>query len=134
MDKVTRISVSLPSKLVEQFDELTAQKTYLSRSKAIGDAIRSYIAEYNWDKEKGSGIGIITVLYDHKIRGAAEKIIEVQHGFHHEISSNTHIHLDEENCLEVLIVKANAKKINELASKLQALKGIKQTKMITIGI
>ena len=131
--KVKRISVSVPEELLEEFDDLTSKKAYISRSKAIGDAIRSYIANYNWNEEKRVGIGIISILYDHMIRGVTEKIVEVQHSFHDLINSNTHLHLDEKNCLEIIIVKANAKKINELASKLQALRGVKQTKLITIS-
>ncbi len=131
--KVKRISVSVPEELLEQFDQLTSKKAYISRSKAIADAIRSYIANYNWSEEKKAGIGTISILYDHTIRGVTEKIVEVQHSFHDFISSNIHLHLDEKNCLEIIIVKANAKEINELASKLQALRGVKQTKLITVS-
>ncbi len=130
--KVKRISVSVPEELLEEFDALTAKKAYISRSKAIGDAIRNYIADYDWSEEKKVGIGTIAILYDHTIRGVTEKIVEVQHSFHDLISSNTHLHLDE-NCLEIITVKADAKKINELASKLQVLRGVKQTKLITIN-
>lgn len=133
MDKVTRISVSLSTQLLGEFDKLIAKKAYISRSKAIGDALRSYIANYKWDEGKGEGVGIITILYDHSVRGVIEKIVEVQHSFHDLINSNTHLHLDEENCLEVLIVETNAKKINELASKLQALRGVKQTKLTIVS-
>ena len=133
MNKVTRFSVSLPSQLLKEFDDLIAKKAYISRSKAIGDAIRNYIANFNWSEGKGVGFGIVTILYDHTVRGTTEKVVEVQHSFHDIINSNTHMHLDKENCLEVLIVKANSKKINELASKLQTLKGIKQTKLMTIS-
>ncbi len=133
MNKVTRFSVSLSAQLLAEFDRLIAKKAYASRSKAIGDAIRSYIMDYKWSEEKEAGFGVITILYDHTVRGVTEKIIEVQHHFHDLINSNTHLHLDEENCLEVLIVKADAGKINALASKLQALRGVKQTKLVTIS-
>ncbi|MFH1545636.1 MAG: nickel-responsive transcriptional regulator NikR [archaeon] len=130
--KVKRISVSVPEELLKEFDELTTKKAYISRSKAIGDAIRSYIANYRWSEEKKAGIGTISILYDHTIRGVTEKIVEVQHSFHSLISSNTHLHLDGKNCLEIIIVKSNPKKINELASKLQVLRGVKQAKLVTI--
>ena len=100
----------------------------------MGDAIRSYIENYNWSEGKKAGIGTIAVLYDHTIKGVTEKIVAVQHSVHSLISSNTHLHLDGKNCLEIIIVKANSKQINELASKLQSLRGVKQTKMITISL
>ena len=134
MQKVARISVSIPEPLLKEFDELTCKKTYVSRSKAVADALRSYLAEYDWSKNKGDGIGLITILYDHTVRGATEKIMKVQHDFHHEISSNTHLHLNREKCLEILITRADGKKIEKLASRLQALKGISQVKLVTIGL
>ncbi len=133
MGKVSRIAVSLPTPLLEEFEGLISRKAYLSRSKAVGDAIRTYVADSSWAEGKGCGLGIIAVLYDHTARGVTEKIVEIQHAFHGLINSNTHLHLDRENCLEVLIIKADSKKINSLASKLQSLRGVKQTKLIKIS-
>ncbi|MFH1895317.1 MAG: nickel-responsive transcriptional regulator NikR [archaeon] len=132
-EKVERISVSVPEGLLREFNELIRKKAYFSRSKAISDAITSFIAEYNWVSGKETGIGTITILYDHTAAGVTQKITEVQHSFHDMIKSNSHLHLDEKNCLEIIIVRANAKKISELASRLQTLKGVKQAKLVTIS-
>ncbi|MBU2100586.1 nickel-responsive transcriptional regulator NikR [Candidatus Micrarchaeota archaeon] len=131
-DEVERISISVNKKLLKEFNELIRKKAYISRSKAVSDAIRNYVSEFSW-KQTEAGHGIITIIYDHTIKGTTEKIVEAQHSFHDYINSNTHIHLDKDNCLEVLIVKAESKKINEIASKLQSLRGVKQTKLTTIS-
>ena len=40
MTEMDRISISLPSKLLREFDEIIAERGYASRSEAIRDAIR----------------------------------------------------------------------------------------------
>lgn len=121
MKKAVRISASIPSELLGEFEELIKKRAYISRSKALSDAMRGFIASHYWAEESGEKLGVIAIVYDHTTRGTTEKVTEIQHSFHESIKSNMHLHLDEENCLEILTVKASAKKINELASKLQSL-------------
>ena len=133
MEKVKRISASIPGDLLAEFEPLVRKNAMLSRSKALADAIRTYISEYNWKEEKGVKGGIVAIVFDHGVRGTTDKITKIEHSFHHEINSNIHIHLDHNNCLEVIIVKSNAKRINELAKSLEAIRGVKQVKLIKIG-
>jgi CopG family nickel-responsive transcriptional regulator len=131
--KAKRISVSLPEGLLKDFERMAAGKAYYSRSKAIADALRGHLAGQELATGKKECIGTILVLYDHTTRGLAEKIIERQHSSHSSIISNTHLHLDKKNCLEIIMVKAFPKKISGLAAKLQTLKGVKQVKTATIS-
>ena len=62
-----RISMSLPKKLLSDFDEVLRERGYQSRSKGIRDALQDYIVRYQWMNEmEGNRIGIITVIYDHQ--------------------------------------------------------------------
>jgi len=133
MDKVKRISASIPGDLLSEFDSLIKKNAMLSRSKALSDAIRIYLTEYSWKEEKGVKGGVIAIVFDHSVRGTTDCITKTEHCFHHEINSNTHIHLDHDNCLEVIIVKSNAKRINELAKSLETIRGVKQVKMMKIS-
>ena len=40
-----------------------------------------------------------------------------------------HVHLDEHNCMEVLIVKGKAADIKQIADKLISIKGVKHGKL-----
>ena len=44
---------------------------------------------------------------------------------------STHIHMDEHNCLEVVILRGTARKIQEVAGRLLSAKGVKHGKLIT---
>ncbi len=42
----------------------------------------------------------------------------------------THIHLDNDNCLEVVILRGESGKVKHLAEKMIALRGIKHGKVV----
>jgi len=129
---LTRIGVSLPSNLLNKFDTIIRGRGYSSRSEGIRDAIRAYIVEYEWmERETGEEIGTITYIYDHNQRGLGDELTEAQHHYINMIRSATHIHLDDENCFEVVVLKGDAKKIKGLAERIMSLKGVKHLKLTT---
>ena len=74
------------------------------------------------------GQGYVVFLFNDGYK-ALEKVTEIQHEYHHQIVSATHIHMDHHNCLEVVIVKGKAGSINELADRLRSLRGVRNCKM-----
>ncbi|MDK2796273.1 MAG: CopG family transcriptional regulator, nickel-responsive regulator [Archaeoglobaceae archaeon] len=129
---ITRIGVSLPKNLLDDFDRIIKNRGYSSRSEAIRDAIRGYISDYKWlESEKGDVIGVLVVVYDHRVKGVSDAIISLQHQFASIISSNMHIHLSEEQCLEIIVVKGNMEEIKKLVDRISATRGVLNHKMIT---
>ncbi|MDI6810441.1 MAG: nickel-responsive transcriptional regulator NikR [archaeon] len=129
---LTRIGVSLPSNLLNKFDTIIRGRGYSSRSEGIRDAIRAYIVEYEWmERESGEEIGTITYIYDHKQRGLGDELTEAQHHFIDMIKTSAHIHLDDENCFEIVVLKGDAKEIKRLAENIMSLKGVKHLKLTT---
>ena len=47
------------------------------------------------------------------------------------IKSATHVHLDEQNCVEVVVMKGDAKGIKNLAEDIMSLRGVKHVKLTT---
>ena len=130
-----RFTISLDEKLLERFDTVIKQQKYVNRSEAIRDLIRSSFVEEEWQADKDV-IGVISMVYDHHQPKLQEKVTEIQHDYHHQIVSATHIHMDHHNCLEVVIVKGKAGSVNELADRLRSLRGVRNCKlaMSTTGI
>ena len=123
-----RFTISLDEKLLEQFDTAITKRKYVNRSEAIRDLIRSAFVEEEWQADKDV-VGVISMVYDHHQSQLQEKVTEIQHEYHHQIVSATHIHMDHHNCLEVVIVKGKAGSINELADRLRSLRGVRNCKM-----
>ena len=131
---VKRFSVSVPPKLLENFDKVIKKMGY-ERSKAIRLAMQNFLTEYRWtSEEERVGVGALIMIYDHDTRGLEEALTEIQHEHRTVISSTTHIHLDEQNCLEILAVKGEVKKTQSLAKKLMKERGVKQLKLATLTL
>ena len=132
--ELMRIGVSLPDNLLGRFDEIIEKRGYSSRSEGVRDAIRNYIIHYEWMNEvEGDRIGIITLIYDHDQRGLVNNLTDLQHTYADMIRSSVHIHLDHDNCLEIIMVQGEGKKVKEVAEKMMALKGVKHVKLATVS-
>jgi CopG family transcriptional regulator, nickel-responsive regulator len=129
-----RIGVSLPDNLLDRFDEIIQKRGYSSRSEGVRDAIRNYIIHYEWMNEvEGERIGIITLIYDHDQRGLVNNLTELQHTYTGMIRSSVHVHLDHDNCLEIIMIQGEGKMVKEIAEKMMALKGVKHVKLSTLS-
>jgi len=124
MSSLVRFSVSLEEELLRKFDDRIREKKYKNRSEALRDLIREDLVEMEWQKN-AKVAGTITLVYDHHKRGLVQKLITIQHAYHHIIISTQHIHLDQNNCLEVIIVQGRAHALDQLTSRLNAVKGVK---------
>ena len=132
--KVTRFSVSLPPPLLKRLDETWKSMHYQDRSKAIHDAVRSFISEFEWmQKESGQITGAILVLYYLDKPGLLDEIMKVQHQFKNVISSTTHLHLEENKCLEMIAIRGNTQEVRNLTQALMAKKGVKQVKVAALA-
>jgi len=124
MAQLVRFGVSLEKDLLYRFDSRLREKKYTNRSEAIRDLIREGLVKKQW--EEGSQIaGTITMIYDHHKRELVNKLMNLQHDFGAIIISSSHIHLDHNNCLEIIAVKGSPKEAQKLADSLRSVKGVK---------
>jgi len=124
MGRLVRFGVSLDSELLTKFDILAKEKNYTCRSEAFRDLIRQELVQKQW--QAGSEIaGAITLIYDHHKRELVNKLMDIQHDFGSIIISSQHIHLDHNNCLELIAVKGSPKEAQNLADRLKSVKGVK---------
>ncbi|WNY27740.1 nickel-responsive transcriptional regulator NikR [Methanolapillus ohkumae] len=131
--ELMRIGVSLPDNLLTKFDNIIEERGYSSRSEGIRDAIRSYINHYEWMNDiKGKRVGTISLVYDHTKRGLSNMMAEIQHEHSNIIKTSIHVHLDHENCLEVVVLEGDGVEIKLLAEKILSLNGVKFSKLTTV--
>ena len=135
MTKITRVGVTFPPELLKEFDEITRNMGYESRSKAIQDAVRLFVSERKWLKEeKANQTGVLLMVYNHEVRGLETDLTETQHHHSDLISSTMHIHLNETDCLEAIAVKGKASEIRHLSDELATRKGVKILKPMIVSV
>jgi len=126
---VVRFSVSVPKELAKQLDRMAREKGYDNRSLAVADMIRAHLVEHRQNFGDQEIAGTITLLYDHHKQHVQAALTDIQHDHHTAIVSTLHVHLDHDNCLEVLVVRGKAGLIKRIADKLIAAKGVKHGKL-----
>jgi len=135
MTKIVRVGVTFPPDLLRDFDEIIGKMGYQNRSKAIQDAVRTFISEKKWlQEEKGVQAGVLMMLYDHEVRGLEDALTDTQHHHANIITSAMHIHLSKQDCLEAVAVKGEATEVRRLSDELSSKKGVKILKKMLVSV
>jgi CopG family nickel-responsive transcriptional regulator len=129
IEGVVRFTVSVPQTLAKQLDRMTREKGYDNRSLAVADMIRDQLVEHHQNYGNRDIAGTITLVYDHHKQHVQAALTDIQHDHHDVILSTLHVHLDHDNCLEVLAVRGKAGTIKKIADELIAAKGVKHGKL-----
>ncbi|HUI55535.1 MAG TPA: nickel-responsive transcriptional regulator NikR [Bryobacteraceae bacterium] len=129
MSGLSRIGVAIDTGLLDKFDRLIGQRGYTNRSEAFRDLIRDELVEQTWESPDSQVVGTVTLVYDHHVRLLSEKLTSMQHDFHRSILSTLHVHLDHDNCLEVLVVRGKAAQVRKVADALISTKGVKHGRL-----
>ena len=130
MSGLSRIGVAIDASLLEKFDRLIAQRGYTNRSEAFRDLIRDDLVRTDAESPDSQVIGTVTLVYDHHVRLLQEKLTAIQHDYHHSILSTLHVHLDHDNCLEVLVVRGRSAEVRKVADVLISTKGVKHGRLV----
>lgn len=123
MSDLVRLSLSLEQSLLERLEELLAERGYQNRSEFVRDLIRETLVREQWDRNQ-EVVGTITLVYDHHKPGLTERLLELQHDHHDAVLAVTHVHLSHHLCAEVIIMRAKAGAVREMANRLRQLKGV----------
>jgi len=129
MDEVVRFGISMDADLLAQFDQRISRKGYDNRSEAIRDLVRADLVAQEWERATGEVVGTISLVYDHHQRQLSKQLTGFQHEHQRTVLSSLHIHLDRDNCLEVLVVKGKEPEVRTLAEHLIATKGVKHGRL-----
>ncbi len=123
MSELIRFGVSLEKNLLKKFDQYIKDENYPTRSKAISDLISESITKRDWIKSK-CVFGSITIFYNHHKRDLTNKLTDIQHDFNDIIISNLHVHIDKDNCLELIALKGESKRVDDLRKILKSIKSL----------
>ncbi len=130
MSDIVRFSVSVEEELLEQFDDYCRRQQTATRSEAVRQLIREKLTAEAWQSESHDVAGTLTLVYDHHRPQLQERMMELQHDHTELIVSTLHAHLDHDLCLEVIVLRGPAGKLQNIASRLRGLKGIYRGELV----
>jgi CopG family nickel-responsive transcriptional regulator len=129
MAELVRTGVSLEQDLLEKFDSLIAKRGYSNRSEALRDLIREMLVNEEVNDNKPV-VATLSMIYDHQKPELERKLTSVQHEHHGSVLASTHVHLDGDHCLEVVIMKGKAGEVKHLADHMLSMRGVMHGKLV----
>ena len=129
MAKLQRFGVSVETDLLKQFDEFIAERNYQNRSEALRDLMREALVREQWQEDEIIA-GAIAFVYDHHHGHLVNDLMEIQHAYFTIIISSQHVHLDHDNCMEIILAKGPANQIGKLYDSIRAMKGVKHIDLL----
>jgi CopG family nickel-responsive transcriptional regulator len=126
---MTVISITLPSDLIQKFDQFVKARGYYSRSEAFRDAIKSLIAEAEVAKlETGLVAATMMITCEYARRDVDLRMSEVRHETDDIVVENFHRHIGQQYCLEVFIAEGDYRRVLELIGRIRGMRGIQEVK------
>lgn len=122
--KVSRISISLAEGLLYQLDEMVMEKGFENRSQALSSMIHHFLTEHKSLNDNEVMAGTINLVYDYSVPGLQKQLVDLQHNYISEVISSLHVNLMNTQTMEVILVQGPGSRLQEIADRLQALRGV----------
>lgn len=127
---VERIGISLEKSLLGRFDKLIEGKGYSNRSEAVRDMIRDKLVEEEWTAPKGEAVATVLLVYEHETMDLSQRLTGMEHEAFHRVVASMHVHMDHDNCLEILVLRGPGEEVKKLGERLISLRGVKHGRFI----
>jgi CopG family nickel-responsive transcriptional regulator len=128
-----RITITLDDDLMDELDRMIAEQGYQNRSEAIRDFTRAGMQQAAQKMGKsGNCVAALVYVYDHAARDLSRRLVENYHG-HHDLSMATlHVHLDDDNCMEVTALRGTGAEVQHFADHIIAERGVRYGRLVMI--
>ena len=124
--ELVRFSVAMPEDLLMSFDAFVARRGLAkNRSEVVRDLVRDALVDDAIELPGTEVMGTLTIVFNHHASDVQEKLHVIQHGHYGMIVSTTHVHLDEDTCLEVIILRGETTDVRDISDQILGTKGVK---------
>lgn len=130
MSELNRIGVAIERDLLDRFDAYIETHRYPSRSEAFRELVRDALDRERTPDDAARVVGTVTICYSHGTRQLNDRMTALQHAHHHTVVSSMHVHLDEDQCLEVIVLRGRAAEVRAVADGLIAMKGVRHGQLV----
>ncbi len=129
-EPLVRFSVAIGGELLRRFDRYREEHRHPNRSEAVRGLMRDALIEEAIGGDDAPSMGVVTLVYNHHAGRVSERLTELQHHHLDRVVTTTHVHLDAERCLEVILIRGPASIVRELADSLIGTKGVETGRLV----
>ena len=130
-----RITLTLEDDFAEALEEFIRSQNYTNRSEAMRDLMRTgmHHAASNAGAE-GSAVGTLSYVYSYGVRRLARRLAELRHDQHALSVATTNMQLDHHSCLEVALLRGDAKTMRRYADNILAERGVRHGHLHMVSV
>ena len=130
-----RVTITIDDELDAELDRFMKTRGYDNRSEAIRDLARSGLQQA---AREISGprpcVAALVYVYDHESRDLSKRLTRVFHDHHELTHSAMHVHLDHGSCMEVSVLRGDARNVRHLADHVIAERGVRHGRLVTVPV
>ena len=124
IELVSRISVSIATSLLTELDQMVLERGFGSRSQAVSDMVNRELVEHKRNLGNDVMVGTISLHYDRSVRGLQKNLADLQYQYLDEVISSLHVHLSENQLMEIILVQGQAQRLQEIANVMATRRGV----------
>ena len=130
-----RVTFTLDDALMAQLDRHMAVRGYKNRSEAIRDLARFGIDQAAEGADAtGDCVAAVVYVYDHVARELAKRLVRLYHEHHDVTVASLHVHLNEETCLEVAVLRGSAGDVRHCAEHVIAERNVRHGRIFAVPL
>jgi len=121
-----RVTISMSDEFAAELAAFVDSYHYENRSEAVRDLARLGLERARIDHSlSGPCVATLSYVFNHHTRRLSARLTDAHHAHHDLQVATMHIHLDQENCLEVAVLRGDAAAVREFSKAVIAERGVK---------
>ena len=118
--------------LLAELDALVSRRGYQNRSEALRDLTRAGLHQTEIPAPDAICVAALVYVYDHAKRDLPNRLVNDFHDHHQMGISTLHVHLNQESCLEVAVLKGPVKDVQHMADHVIAERGVRHGQLVVL--
>jgi CopG family nickel-responsive transcriptional regulator len=130
-----RVTITIDDDLDLELDRFMNTRGYENRSEAIRDLARSGLQQATM--EVGGShpcVAALVYVYDHRARELPKRLTRDFHEHHDLAQATLHVHLDQESCMEVTVLKGRGADVQRVADHVIAERGVRHGHVVYLPV
>ena len=126
-----RVTITIDDDLAANLEGFMAVRGYANRSEAIRDLARAGLQQVATQVAGPQQcLAALIYIYDHQQRELPKRLTRDSHNHHDLAQATLHVHLDQQSCMEVTVLKGRGVDVQELADHVMTERGVRHGQVI----
>lgn len=129
-----RVSLSLPTDLVDNLDQFILNRGFQSRSQAVAEIITQGLDAHYEKTGIKTMAGSLTLVYDISKNNCQVTLAQMERKYLKEVISSLQVQLESNHVLEVVLLQGPADQLKRISNEFRACKGVKSGHLVLSSV